>query len=166
MREEVAVAWVTIKGWKKGYSGISKNIRTVLPPTINAGYVTTQGDLVHGTSNVRSNYSQDGSGMKIGVISNGVDHLADSQVSGDLPTDVTVLSNNHGGDEGTAMLEIIHDMVPGAKLYFHDCGDNTIAFNTAIDNLVTSGCNIIVDDISWPTEPYLRTGRLLHTYLK
>lgn len=157
----VAVAWVTVNGLEELASLEEvRNIRTVLPAIINAGSVTTQGDLVHGTSNVRSNYSQNGSGMKIGVISDGVDHLDDSQTSGDLPNRVTVLSNNHGGDEGTAMLEIIHDMVPGAKLYFHDCGDNTIAFNTAIDNLVTSGCNIIVDDISWPTEPYFEDGTI------
>ena len=44
-----------------------------------------------------------------------MDHIADSVASGDLPNDVTVLSNTQGGDEGTAMLEIVYDMVPGAK---------------------------------------------------
>jgi len=155
----VAVAWISVDKLEELASQEEvRNIRTVLPPVVNVGSVTTQGDAIHGTSIVRDNYDQDGSGIIIGVISNGVDHLADSQASGNLPADVTVLSNKVGGDEGTAMLEIIHDMTPGAKLYFHDCGDNIIAFNSAIDKLVASGCNIIVDDIGWPDEPYFEDG--------
>lgn len=155
----VAVAWISVNGLEELASLEEvRNIRTVIPPITNAGYVTTEGDFVHGTASVRNNYSQDGSGMKIGVISDGVDHLADSQASGDLPSDVTVLSNTYGGDEGTAMLEIIHDMVPGAKLYFHDLGGNKLAFNTAIDKLVVAGCDIIVDDIGWLDEPFFEDG--------
>ncbi len=155
----VAVAWITVNKLEElaSMEEVMK-IRTALPPVINVGSVNTQGDDIHGTANVRADYGQDGTGIKIGVISDGVDHLADSQASGDLPADVTVLSNSYGGDEGTAMLEIIHDMVPGAKLYFHDCGANTIAFNKAMDNLAAAGCNIIVDDILWFTEPYFEDG--------
>ena len=47
------------------------------------------------------------------------------------------------------MLEIVHDLAPGAELYFHDCGDNMLAFNAGIDELVASGCKVICDDISW-----------------
>ncbi len=155
----VAVVWVAVNGLEELASlEVVKTIRTVVPPVTNLGSVTTEGDFVHGTASARSNYSQDGSGMKIGVISDGVDHLADPQASGDLPADVTVLSNTYEGDEGTAMLEIIHDMMPGAKLYFHDCGDNTVAFNSAIDKLVAAGCNIIVDDIGWRDQPYFEDG--------
>jgi len=85
---------------------------------VNIGSVTTEGDVIHKTANVRSTYGNTGAGMKIGIISDGVDHLAASIASGDLPADTTVLSNTLGGDEGTAMLEIVHDMVPDAKLYF------------------------------------------------
>ena len=84
--------------------------------------------------------------------------LPTSKASGDLPADVTVLSNTIGGDEGTAMLEIVHDMVPDAKLYFHDHGSNTVAFNDAIDELKANGCTVICDDIGWLTEPFFEDG--------
>ena len=71
---------------------------------------------------------------------------------------LTVLSNVVGGDEGGAMLEIVHDMVPSSELYFHDCGLNTLAFNNAIDALISAGCKIICDDVSWITEPFFEDG--------
>ena len=59
-----------------------------------------------------------GSGVKVGVLSDGVASLSISQAKGSLG-DVTVLSGQTGdGDEGTAMLEIIHAIAPSAKLYF------------------------------------------------
>lgn len=158
-RNSVVVAWISFNGLKELASLEEvKSIRTVLPPVTNAGSVNTEGDDVHGTASVRTFYGEDGSGIKIGVISDGVDHLTVSQASGDLPEDVTVLSDIFGGNEGTAILEIIHDMVPEAKLYFHDNGANIIAFNTAIDELVAAGCNIIIDDVAWYEEPFFEDG--------
>ena len=64
-----------------------------------------------------------GAGIKIGVLSNGVDSLSSEEQAGNLPT-VTVLPGQAGtGDEGTAMLEIVHSMAPGALLYFATGGD-------------------------------------------
>jgi hypothetical protein len=137
-----------------------RTIRSVLPPVLNAGSVTTEGDAVHRTSNVRSTFNKDGTGIKIGVISDGVQNRSSAQATGDLPPDgsgLTVLSAGTG-DEGTAMLEIIHDMVPGAQLYFHSYGTNTTQFNAAIDNLVAAGCKIICDDVGWITEPFFEDG--------
>jgi len=137
-----------------------KSINTVQPPVVQSGSVVTQGDIIHKTDKIRSMYSQSGAGIKIGVISDGVDNMSSAKSSGDLPLDVTVLSNSEGGDEGTAMLEIIHDMVPSSKLFFHDCGSNILAFNSAIDDLVSAGVNVIVDDISWTSEPYFEDGTI------
>jgi PGF-pre-PGF domain-containing protein len=155
----VAVVWISVNKLEELASLEEvRNIRTVLPPIINVGSVNTQGDDVHGTASVRASYGEDGSGIKIGVISDGVNYLAESRASGNLPEDVTVLSDGFGGNEGTAILEIIHDMAPGAKLYFHDNGGNTIAFNTAIDELIAAGCNIILDDVAWYNEPFFQDG--------
>ncbi|WP_370572473.1 S8 family serine peptidase, partial [Methanomethylovorans sp.] len=155
----VAAAWISVNKLEELASLEEvKSIRTVLPPVTNVGSVNTQGDDVHGTASVRSGYAEDGSGIKIGVISDGVNYLAESQASENLPDDVTVLSDGYGGNEGTAILEIIHDMVPGAKLYFHDNGANIIAFNAAIDELVAAGCNIIIDDVAWYEEPFFEDG--------
>jgi len=134
-----------------------RTIEEVIPPVVNTGSVLTQGDIIHSTANVRSLYGYTGHGMKIGVISDGVNHLSDSVDSGDLPGNVNVLSDGNG-DEGTAMLEIIHDMVPDATLYFHDAGDNTLRFNAAIDALQANGCTVIVDDIGWVAEPFFEDG--------
>lgn len=135
-----------------------RSVRTVVRPMVNTGAVKTAGDAIHRTDLVRSGYSKDGSGIKIGVISDGVNAISASQASGDLPSDVTVLRNNVGGDEGIAMMEIIHDMAPGAKLYFHDHGNSVYEFNDAIDSLVGAGCTIIVDDITWPDQPFFEDG--------
>ena len=135
-----------------------KKISAVLQPVVHSGSVVTEGDIIHQTDDVRATYSQSGAGIKIGVISDGVDNIDTAKSSFDLPADVTVLSNSIGGDEGTAMLEIIHDMVPDADLYFHDLGGNIIAFNSAIDSLVAAGVDVIVDDIGWIGEPFFEDG--------
>ncbi len=138
-------------------------IRPVLPPITQAGSVLTEGDAIHGSGQVRCTYSQRGAGMKVGVISDGVQNRAEAQATGDLPQDgegLTVLADNYGGDEGTAMLEIVHDMAPEAELYFHHAGINSIAFNSAITSLANAGCHIICDDIIWTTEPFFEDGRI------
>lgn len=164
-KNHLAVAWVEVNNLELLASLEEvRTIRTVMPPLARTGSVTTEGDTIHRTSDVRATYSQSGSDMKVGIISNGVDHWTSARNSGDLPTDLTVLSNTQGGDEGTAMLEIVHDMVPDADLYFHDWGDNEVAFNAAIDALVDSGCNVICDDVFWITEPFFEDG-IIATHL-
>jgi hypothetical protein len=155
----LVVAWVEVNDLETLASReVVRTIRTVIPPLVRTGSVTAEGDEIHRTSEVRASHSQSGSGVKVGIISDGVDHQTDARSSGDLPADLTVLNNTQGGDEGTAMLEIVHDMVPDADLYFHDCGANTVAFNDAIDVLVNAGCNIICDDIGWIYEPFFEDG--------
>ncbi len=122
----IAVVWVKVKNLEALASlNAVRIVRTVMPPIIRTGSVTTEGDAVHRTSNVRSIFGDNGTGINVGIISDGVNTRSTAQVTGDLPPDgsgLTVLSNTYGGDEGTAMLEIVHDMVPGAELYFHDLG--------------------------------------------
>jgi hypothetical protein len=158
----VVVAWVSVKNLESLASlPAVKKVASVIPPVVNTGSITSEGDAIHRTNLVRSNYSQLGAGVKVGIMSDGVDNYASSQATGDLPpidSGLTVLSNTLGGDEGTAMLEIVHDMAPSAKLYFHDCGANTVAFNSAIDSLVSAGCKVICDDISWIADPFFEDG--------
>jgi uncharacterized repeat protein (TIGR02543 family) len=118
----------------------------------------TQGDSLLKTDLVRAQTGVTGAGIKVGIISDGVDHWTTARDTGDLPSDLTVLSNSVGGDEGTAMLEIVYDMVPDADLYFHDCGSSTLDFNDAIDSLVSAGCNVICDDIGWIAQPFFEDG--------
>ena len=111
---------------------------------------TSAGDAAHRARVARRTHSVNGSGIGIGVISNGVRTLADRQASGDLPARVNVLPGQEGsGDEGTAMLEIVHDLAPGAELYFAtgDGGQAQVAAN--IEALCEAGADIIVDDVGY-----------------
>lgn len=56
------------------------------------------------------------------------------------------------GAEGTALLEIVHDMAPGAKLTFAN-GDTDLAFNQAVNFLAASN-DVVLDDIGFFGEPY------------
>ncbi len=125
----------------------------------NVGSVTSEGDFAHRAAEARSTYGIDGTGVKIGVLSNGVNSLSTSISTGDLPADTTVLSGQAGdGDEGTAMLEIVHDLAPGAKLYFATAfnGEDSMAQN--IHDLRSAGCDIIVDDVSYFDESPFQAG--------
>ena len=111
---------------------------------------TTQGDGAHRANAARTTYGVDGTGIGIGVISDGVRTLADRQASGDVSARVTVLPGQAGrGDEGTALLEIVHDLAPGAELYFAtgEGGQARMAVN--IEALCEAGANVIVDDIGY-----------------
>ena len=107
----------------------------------------------------RKFYGVDGTGVKIGVISDSDDFAEAAIASGDLPPDEITLpgqSGRPGTGEGTAMMEIIHDLAPGAKLYFASAFASPEAF---ADNIVTMrenyGVDIIVDDVGYFFEsPY------------
>ncbi|MFJ7215801.1 S8 family peptidase [Amycolatopsis sp. NPDC098790] len=110
----------------------------------------SEGDKAHGADAARATYGVSGSGVKVCVLSDGVDSLAKSQSAGELPT-VDVLSGQKGsGDEGTAMLEIIHDLAPNAALGFATAFTSEASFAANIRALRTTGhCTIIVDDVSY-----------------
>ena len=122
---------------------------------------TSEGDVAHQANMARQTYSVDGTGIGIGVISDGVETLADQQATGDVPGQVLVLPGQEGGSfqlacgrrssgtEGTAMLEIVHDLAPGADLFFADGGGGSAQMAQNIENLCAAGADIIVDDIGY-----------------
>jgi hypothetical protein len=163
------------------------------------GAQTTEGDAILFSADVRSQFTLDGTGVRVGVVSdglkgvfatgctvlcNGVD--GGPMATGDLPASTGV--RNAGGvlisaaggiigrsfqangdleglppatpacgfpgagSEGTALLEIVHDIAPGAKLSFAN-GDTDLAFNQAVNFLAASN-DIVVDDIGFFGEPY------------
>ena len=120
----------------------------VLVDILNAGARTTQGDVAHRANTARTTHGVDGTGIGIGVLSDGVDSLASRQATRDLPAQVTVLEHQYGeGDEGTAMLEIVHDLAPGADLYFATAFGGLASFAENIEALCESGADVIVDDV-------------------
>jgi len=123
------------------------------------GSVTAESDTTHRAAIARMVAGVDGTGLKIGVMSNGVDSLAARQASGDLGT-VTILSGQAGvGDEGTAMLELIHDIAPGAQLYYATANTSITSFAQNIRDLRTAGCDMIVDDYSYYVETPFQDGQ-------
>lgn len=112
----------------------------------------SEGDVAHKAPTVRG-LGYNGSGVKVGVLSDSVDHLADVQATGDLPSNVTVLQDDPGNSgEGTAMLEIVYDLAPGAALYFATADMGMAGFANNIIALKDAGCKVIVDDVGYFAE--------------
>jgi hypothetical protein len=127
-------------------------------PVYETGSTLTEGDLIHRAQLARTTFSVDGTGARVGVISDGVTSLLASQATLDLPPAVQV-GIMGTGDEGTAMLEIVHDLAPGAGLAFHAGGLGSAGLITAMNWLATTGtCRTIVDDLWAIREPYFQDG--------
>lgn len=128
------------------------------------GSITSQGYVVHGANQVVPG-GINGSGVKIGVLSDSAlpDRVAALVATGDLPADVTVLPGQEGPsdgeNEGTAMMEIVHDLAPGAKLFFATAFTSQDSFADNIRALrFVYKCDIIVDDVSWADEAAFEDG--------
>jgi Concanavalin A-like lectin/glucanases superfamily/Subtilase family len=114
--------------------------------------VVSQGDYAHQADTARATFGVNGSGVKIGVVSDSVDYLTNSPVNGL----VTVLPGQSGipaSGEGTAMLEIIHDLAPGAQLFFATGdGSASVMASNILQLRFDYGCDIIVDDLAYYDE--------------
>ncbi len=120
------------------------------------GAQQTEGDLLVRSNGIREVFGASGKGIKVGVIGNGAVSLELSQELGELGP-VTVYERGTG-DEGTAMLEIIHDIAPDAELYFHAYGGSSDEFKHAVSTLADAGCRIICDDLYFFRQPFLEDG--------
>jgi len=128
--------------------------------TTSTGSVDGEGDTCHGAISARSTFAVDGTGAKIAALSDSVDFLTNSQALGDLgPVNVLPGQAGSGAGEGTAMLEIIHDLAPGATLYFATAFSGPAGFAANIDALVASNCNVIVDDVTYFNESPFQDGQ-------
>lgn len=146
-------------------------VHLVHSPVKHVGKATTQGIVQHRIDKLKN---LDGSGLKIGALSDsfnmsgGPVTAANDVASGDLPgpgnpfghtTPVQVLQDTTGGnDEGRAMLQIIHDIAPSAKLAFATANLGEVSFANNIRSLASAGCNVIVDDVGYLTEPMFSDG--------
>ncbi len=140
------------------------SVAAIHPPeraTIYAGAVTSEGDAILDANDLRSVLGVTGAGVRIGVLSDGLTGLATAQASGDLPPVVNSASCNvvatspispTAGAEGTALLEIIHDVAPGAELWFGHfgatSGGTSLDFIDAVDCLALN-TDIVIDDVGF-----------------
>jgi hypothetical protein len=130
---------------------------------VAGGYMTdevvSEGDAAHAAATARTRRHVTGVGAKVCVLSDGVDSLAESQAAGELP-DVDVLPEQEGsGDEGTAMLEIVHDLAPNAQLGFATVDPTDAQFAANIRALRSQAhCDVIVDDVLYYDESPFQDG--------
>ena len=160
------------------------------------GAVTTEADPILETDAVRQQFSLDGTGVRVGVLSDGIKGVfatgcttnclgvGNGPIStSDLPSSAGVrnasgvLTSSSGGivarsfrangdlegtqpsscgfagagAEGTALLEIVHDLAPGARLAFANA-DTDLEFVQAVNFLAASN-DVVLDDISFIGQP-------------
>ncbi|MCH8223633.1 MAG: S8 family serine peptidase, partial [Chloroflexi bacterium] len=131
----------------------------------SGGSVTSQGDAALFADVARSAHGVDGTGVTIGVISDSYNCLGGASAdvsSGDLPSDVVVqqeeTSCTSGTDEGRAMMQLIHDVAPGADLIFQTGFLGAANMAQGILDLATAGADVIVDDLTYLTQPFFQDG--------
>jgi hypothetical protein len=145
---------------------------------VNVGANLAEGDALMNLDDLRSIQGVDGTGVTVGVISDGIAGLQTAVASGDLPAtgetrSAGVLTATSGGviaqsfrasdndlegglgsapgAEGTAILEIVHDIAPGAQLRFANFS-TSLEFNAAV-NFLASVSDVVIDDIGWLARP-------------
>ncbi|HWW00694.1 MAG TPA: proprotein convertase P-domain-containing protein [Candidatus Acidoferrum sp.] len=136
-------------------------VQSAVQAATRTGSVDSEGDVTHSAITARPAFRVDGSGVKVGVLSDSVDFMAQAQSSGDLPPDLVVLpgqSGVPGSGEGTAMLEIVYDLAPGSKLFFATANGGPAQFARNIRDLRSAGCDIIVDDVGYFDESPFQDG--------
>lgn len=128
-----------------------------------------------------------GDGITVGVLSDSYDTAklgteapataaGDDVLSGDLPgsagscagqqlpVDVLDEGPKGQGDEGRAMLQIVHDLAPHADLAFATAFESEESFAQNIELLARpvaeggAGADVIVDDVAWFEEPFFQDG--------
>jgi hypothetical protein len=100
---------------------------------------------------------------------------AGDTATGDLPASVNVLKDatcmNYGAplqlpfaDEGRAIMQVIHDVAPGAGLAFYTAENSEADFATGIGKLAAAvssggaGAKVIIDDVGYFDEPFFQDG--------
>ncbi|MDB6087704.1 MAG: hypothetical protein JWN85_488 [Gammaproteobacteria bacterium] len=158
-----------------GTTGL-KFIKPVLAAT-RAGLTSTQGDHSMRSDLARAQFGVDGTGVRVGVLSDSFDcapgpfatgqnftRAGQDAVNGDLPLGVRVLADLHSvpdgecTDEGRAMMQIVHDVAPGATLSFHTAFVSEEDFAEGIVALANDGAKVIVDDVGYFDEPMFEDG--------
>jgi Subtilase family len=167
---------VTSQGDFVQHSDVLRSTNTLTGAGVTVGVLSDSYDCyaVYAANNVPA-------GGAAGYANNGFLATAATDVSsGDLPTDVMVLEEaeagnggcmNYGpptrlpfGDEGRAMLQIVHDVAPGASLAFYTAENSEADFANGIGKLAASvasggaGAKVIADDVGYFDEPFFQDG--------
>ena len=163
-----------------------KGVRSIMlapRPMRRAGVVTAESSVVEHAADVNTPGLLTpqgilGRGISVGLVSDsydgatGVPRASVGVAAGDLPgpgnpdgytQPVVILRDDDpsASDEGRAMAEIVHDIAPAAKICFSASGNTQVTMAASIRNLRTNSqtlCDVIVDDIGFPDEPFFSDG--------
>ncbi|MEO1287661.1 MAG: S8 family serine peptidase [Chloroflexota bacterium] len=152
----------------------------------HVGLVTNEAVFGQAADVAVSRYGTTGEGLAIGVLSDsfdcqeptvvggapgpdlnndGISSYADDILSGDLPAGIIVLEEIFQGDgptgcidEGRAMAQLIHDIIPDAQIIFHTAFNGEASFAEGIIELAEAGADVIVDDVRYFAEPVFQDG--------
>jgi hypothetical protein len=137
------------------------------------GSVISQGDVAQRSDDARAASGFDGTGVTVGVLSDSYQcnppafvpgapttTAAQDAASGDVPPDVQVLDNGPcpAIDEGRAMVQLVHDVAPGAAQKFHTATNGLLDFALGILELQAAGAGVIVDDVIYFAENMFSDG--------
>jgi subtilase family protein len=138
--------------------------RPVLAAT-RVGTVTSQGDAAMQSDLARPTFGVTGSGVLVGTLSDSYNCLGGAPgdvASNDLPPGVLVVqeisSCTGATDEGRAIMQLIHDVAPGAPQAFHTAFDGMASFAQGIIDLANAGARVIIDDVIYFFEPMFQDG--------
>jgi hypothetical protein len=162
-------------------------------PACEGGSVISQGVEQLNVPAAREAFGVDGEGVTVGVLSNSYNkattsgegtaietHAREDEASNDLPgprssctgekTAVDVIADapssrsSESTDEGRAMLQVVHDVAPKAKLAFATAYSSELEFAKNIEKLAKpvleggAGASVIVDDVAYYGEPFFQEG--------
>jgi len=140
---------------------------------VSQGSVVSQGDAAQGSDIARAATGLDGTGVTVGVMSVSyrcnpaafvpgapTSTAAQDETTQDVPPNVEVLDNGPcpGTDEGRAMVQLVHDVAPGAAQKFHTANNSLVDFADGILELQEAGANVIVDDVIYFAENMFSDG--------
>jgi Subtilase family len=169
---------VTSQGDFVQHSDVVRSANSLTGAGVTVGVLSDSYDCyaVYAANNVPA-------GGAAGYANNGFTATAATDVTtGDLPPNVNVLQEadpqgkgcmNYGAptqlpfsDEGRAMLQVVHDVAPGASLAFYTAENSEADFAAGIGKLAASvasggaGATVIADDVGYFDEPFFQDGIL------
>jgi subtilisin family serine protease len=134
----------------------TRNLTSRLGFNLFIGSLATQGIISHTATQAQSTYGINGSGVKVGVLSDSAEEIDFLIGTGDLPpgtANVQDIIDGPGSSEGSAMMEIVYDMAPGVQLFFASAFNGPDSFADNIRLLRnTYHCDVIVDDVGYSDE--------------
>jgi Subtilase family len=167
-------------------------LRTFSP--CEGGDVVSEGVTQLHAQEARETFAVEGEGVTVGVLSDSLNQATEAVTGGPVatkqPQDVLSMDlpgkrNTCAGqstavedlrdyepepgeedpfDEGRGMLQIVHDMAPGAELAFNSAFNGELAFAAGIEDLAKpvieggAGSQVVVDDVGYFEEPFFQDG--------